>query len=185
MDTSEQYIKMCDCPEIQGQKENFENGDWFAWFESVAGGKRGDLVIAIVGTTYYEFTRKEAIGRAGGDYFRLSTVGFDEGDCELGWKDKIIWLPRQDQIQEMYSKIVPQMQLSQINQVVNPDPFISVAKEQGQSVVEYEKFKAENLGRREYFKGYYSQFQTWEQLWLAFYVHEKHGKTWDGKEWVE
>ena len=22
-----------------------------------------------------------------------------------------------------------------------------------------------------------------EQLWLAFYMYEKHGKTWDGKKW--
>ena len=24
-----------------------------------------------------------------------------------------------------------------------------------------------------------------EQLWLAFYMHEAHGKTWDGREWNE
>ncbi len=25
---------------------------------------------------------------------------------------------------------------------------------------------------------------SWEQLWLAFYMHEKHKKVWNGKEWV-
>lgn len=24
---------------------------------------------------------------------------------------------------------------------------------------------------------------TWEQLWLAFYMSEKHDKTWDGGKW--
>ena len=23
-----------------------------------------------------------------------------------------------------------------------------------------------------------------EQLWLAFYMHEKHGKVWDGEKWI-
>lgn len=27
-------------------------------------------------------------------------------------------------------------------------------------------------------------FETWEQLWLGFIMHEKYGKVWDGKEWV-
>jgi len=25
--------------------------------------------------------------------------------------------------------------------------------------------------------------RSWEQLWLAFYMHEKHGKIWNGEEW--
>ena len=26
---------------------------------------------------------------------------------------------------------------------------------------------------------------TWEQLWLAFVMKEKHNKVWDGKEWLK
>jgi len=26
-------------------------------------------------------------------------------------------------------------------------------------------------------------FKSMEQLWLAFYMHEKHKKIWDGKKW--
>ena len=26
-------------------------------------------------------------------------------------------------------------------------------------------------------------FGTWEQLWLAFVMHEKHNKHWNGNEW--
>ena len=24
----------------------------------------------------------------------------------------------------------------------------------------------------------------WEQLWLAFVMHEKYGKKWDGNDWI-
>lgn len=34
MDTSETYIKMCDCPEIQG-KWQYQRGDWYAWSEGL------------------------------------------------------------------------------------------------------------------------------------------------------
>ncbi len=26
-------------------------------------------------------------------------------------------------------------------------------------------------------------YESWEQLWLAFYMHEKHGLTWTGERW--
>ncbi|KKK95954.1 hypothetical protein LCGC14_2667590, partial [marine sediment metagenome] len=28
MDTSKEYIKQCDCPEVQGKKRFFKQGDW-------------------------------------------------------------------------------------------------------------------------------------------------------------
>ena len=28
------------------------------------------------------------------------------------------------------------------------------------------------------------EFTTWEQIWLAFYMQEKHNKTWDGERWI-
>jgi hypothetical protein len=31
---------------------------------------------------------------------------------------------------------------------------------------------------------YYDQFQSMEQLWLAFVMKEKFGKVWNNKEWV-
>jgi len=30
---------------------------------------------------------------------------------------------------------------------------------------------------------YYKQFTSMEQLWLGFYMKEKHGKVWTGSEW--
>ncbi len=69
MDTSETYIKMCDCPEIQEQHE-YRHGGYF-----VAGG-----------------TDK--------------TQPFMTSDMDGNWyikpdRMRTIWLPRQDQLQEM------------------------------------------------------------------------------------
>jgi len=122
MDTSEQYIKMCDCPEIQnGHKPEF--GDYFRLIDGVVICESGDLSIK------YE--------------------------CDYG--SNPIWLPRQDQLQEM---------------------------------MKY-GFKHEldiNLAR--YFHAWLinkpNQITdaSMEQLWLAFYMHEKHGKIWNGEKWV-
>lgn len=73
MDTSEIYIKQCDCPEIQGQWKKEQYGDILACYNK----KR----IYEDGTHYYSLLL------AGGPPLRKS-------------KNRI-WLPRQDDIQEM------------------------------------------------------------------------------------
>lgn len=77
------------------------------------------------------------------------------------------WLPRQDQIQEMmdiesgcwwtgYDR--PHALLNQLIYGIGTD----------------DGFPDE----------YYVEFRSLEQLWLAFFMKEKHSKTWDGKRWV-
>ncbi len=147
MDKTEQFIKMADCPEIQGEKEEFINGDWFAYYDPKAYGERGDLCIGVVGTSYYEFTRKYVK-----KWDSLATVGFDEGDSEPVWNDKIIWLPRQDDIQKMIN-----------------------FKYAGPGYVrKLWDFALDESETRAY--------NSFEQLWLAFYMHEKHSKRWSFKE---
>jgi hypothetical protein len=34
-------------------------------------------------------------------------------------------------------------------------------------------------------QGYWGNFTSWEQLWLAFVMKEKSNKIWDGKQWIE
>jgi len=36
-----------------------------------------------------------------------------------------------------------------------------------------------------YYPSEYSRFSSMEQLWLAFYMYEKHKKTWDKEKWVK
>jgi len=76
-----------------------------------------------------------------------------------GYKD--IWLPRQDQLQEMlhteddYSYVVS-TQLHQINEFYNTIDWVADGSE-----------------------------LTMEQVWLAFVMKEKHNKVWDGEDWVK
>ena len=105
MDTSETYVKMCDCLEIQGQRGNLMH--------------QHDYLI----------------------------------DC--------LWLPRQDQTQEMcegswwggYCNMAYWAESKHFPYVID-----------------------------EMHSG--TLLKSMEQLWLAFYMHEKHQKTWDGEKWI-
>lgn len=116
MDTSKEYIKMCDYPEIQEQWKPKE-GDWVC--------------------------PEDILHHQSG---MLRTWGLDT----KGKK----WLPRQDQIQEMFKTV----------------PFVLSG--------DFDK-KMEN-----YITGDPDNW-SFEMLWLAFYVWEKHKKKWDGKKWVK
>ena len=130
MDTSKEYIKMCDCPEIQNKVLKF--GDFFLF-------------------------------RDGGDIFI-----FPQG-CEQIIKyparDRI-WLPRQDQLQEMV-----------IRHGQDPKP------EYWPMLLFGFTDWAKNYAIESDRKGF--QFPTsMEQLWLAFVMKEKFGKKWDGDKWI-
>lgn len=118
-DTSKAYIKMCDIPEIQNQRDDFEEG--FKNDNSMYSGK-------------------------------VSEGGH------------LVWLPRQDQIQDMMG-------------MVEVDSGVWVIK-----LVSYmqnhQKFYRSGRVKKSY------STASMEQLWLAFYMHEKHKKVWNGKEWV-
>jgi len=119
MDTTETYIKMCDCSEIQGQ--------WTAppYDHDFCYNNKDNYV------TY-------------GRNISADTV------------DDYTWLPRQDQIQEMlWGK-----------NFKNP---IYLSK----------------LFQEFHDKWLWLDFDTFEQLWLAFYMYEKHGKIWGGKKWLK
>ena len=73
-----------------------------------------------------------------------------------------IWLPRQDDIQKMMKGV--------------PAGFIKV-------LYNYIYGGIDGIDIAHYFLN----FETMEQLWLAFYMHEKHSKVWSSKEekWVK
>ena len=127
MDTSKQYIKMCDCPEIQGQKPKGN--------EFTISYKNPDIWIEHEGSFLYA--------------------------------KHDIWLPRQDQIQEMLPLYDHPSTLAVFFGVfcANKEMYEGVYAKKGY--------------------GFVDKFISMEQLWLAFYMYEKHKKTWDGKKWVE
>ena len=115
MDTSKEYIKMCDCPEIQEQMENFEEG------------------------------------------FKNENSAF----CGTN----LVWLPRQDQIQEMMFKN-------------NPRDVCGLATGLANFMQGQQRFYKSGRVKKLYPVG------SMEQLWLAFYMSEKHQKFWSKEGWV-
>lgn len=128
MDTSETYIKMCKKAEkIQGHSPGA--GDYY-----ISG--YGDLVILPM---------------------EKHIKGFCTYECLylIGEEDEV-WLPRQDQLQEMLGKPLPE--LSAEFNAWESSPYF--------------------LNRRSWV------FSSMEQLWLAFVMLERFGKIWDGEDWV-
>ena len=123
MDTSETYIKMCDCPEIQDNKPT--NGDRLA-----------------------HYINDEVFNDILGHYW--ANIKYP---CE-------VWLPRQDEIQEMMPE--------------------NNCKCSCCLIFHLNKFVEENFeGMAE------ADVDSMEQYWLAFYMSEKHHKIWDGKKWIK
>ena len=131
MDTSETYIKMCDCEEIQGQN-TWERCNFY--FHP----KDGNIIT--LGEECRDYT--VAIDVVTGERFALD--------------DPVIWLPRQDQLQEMVSD--KYIQFGLLSACCN------------WRVNEWE---------------YVEQFTSMEQLWLGFIMAEKYNKVWSGSEWVK
>ncbi|MDP2685142.1 MAG: hypothetical protein Q8P20_08985 [bacterium] len=107
--------------------------------------------------------------------------GYDVETCKVGvrvaheWREEIradygvpeldddfysswIWLPRQDQLQEMLGDYEKQLYI------------LDDWREGG-----YDDIKYWNIGN----------LKTWEQLWLAFVMKEKYNKVWDGTDWIK
>ena len=141
-DTSETYIKMCGCPEVQEGWE-LKPGDtiYTEW--------HGYLLMAHCGCTPYY----RAINLKG------DVVSFGN---ETEWTA----LPRQDQIQEMTIELFADIH----NLLQNFGLWISA---------NYSPVEKPFWASQEYLK----KFSSAEQLWLAFYMHEKHGLTWGGERW--
>jgi len=146
MDTSKEYIKMCQkAKEIQKllDKCNYGNqlvfGNTFLlqgyevnWLKQYGNGKKCEQWVT--------------------DYWTSDNPTF--------YGKNTIWLPRQDQLQEM----------------VKEKDLLNLC----------DRF---DLGLRENIDGIYSYtdyhktFKSMEKLWLAFVMKEKYNKTWNGEEW--
>ena len=80
------------------------------------------------------------------------------GPCNKDLREcKILWLPRQDQLQEMVEYVSPLHLLEYLNNFV--------------TTTESGLFPA--------------GFNSMEQLWLAFVMKERWNKTWNGEAWVD
>ena len=140
MDTSETYIKMCDCEEMQ---KAWKPSEW-DWIYVIP--EEDWEVKYIWNILPFEIADHGVYGPY-----------IEENGCLCDRGDKYIWLPRQDQIQEMLEF----------------------------SAMRYGMFKVfcDWLDKNRLYIGL-KELITPEQLWLAFYMHEKHSMIWDGEKWV-
>jgi len=173
MDTSKTYIKMCDCPEIQEQWK-MEIGDWI-WrnYRDISGFPKEiedkiwskDKLEEVQILTY--------ISSIGGYYVAKNTNGESRTFTQEEYlKDRFIWLPRQDQIQEMIN-------YCSTNFICGIyDWFIEIGGE------EKEFSPSSSLNSPSPKSASEKTGTTYEQLWLAFYMHEYHKLIWDGAKWI-
>jgi hypothetical protein len=133
MDTSPEYVKMCDCQEIQGVWD-IGYGDWYA--------DRTDRSIDLQCDWQFFSARAR-------EKFRAENI----------------WLPKQDQLQEMVDwkamrLIIEWASLSNRFEWWADNPF---------SVTTLD---------------YRDRVESLEQAWLRLVMHEKYGKHWTGEAWA-
>ncbi len=103
-----------------------------------------------------------------GKYIPRDSEGCIPGTQDCGIDNdsgKLVPLFRQDQLQEMLSRPL-------VRTLVKHFEIFSNGCEYLEGFTWAEKAK------------YIDSLTSMEQLWLAFVMKEKHGKTWDGNEWV-
>ena len=130
MDTSEEYIKMCDCEEIQKLWKEHHWGDFVAYSDESC----APHALTSVKNSYH-------------------------------FRDYYIWLPRQDQLQD----IAINSARYRVN--INPRWLLHI---------DYENFC---YGKFSINKSI-DKFKSFEQLWLAFVMKEKYNKEWNGEKWI-
>ena len=131
MDTSEQYIEMCEkAKEIQKISPGINFGEVFAYPRKYSGTVEAEWVC--------------------GDYEGQPVLG----DWLYQSPPYMVWLPRQDQLQEMVGKDVGLQTLC--------CRLYEFSTDQGAGIT---------------ING------SMEQLWLAFVMHEKFNKVWNGIDW--
>ena len=135
MDCGTEYIKMCDCEEIQKQRVK-SNGD-------------------------FEVRFKNGVGTVEVYHHREITAHYKP--------ENHLWLPRQDQLQEMVDVTVWDLDL--------PKP---IALVEWINSVLFHNFPDGSTATNTY----YEQFASMEQLWLAFVMKEKYHQVWNGDKWV-
>lgn len=156
MDTSPEYIKMCEkAEEIQKSEPKYYPNNMGNWYQNKLRNLFCFTCHSYTPGTYCQICGSKLTIKEDG-YISVGDSA-EEEDC--------IWLPRQDQLQEM---------VQSTEDDCAGDMLWRVIIEIDGSQVDYSGTVSE----------YYHQFSTLEQLWLAFVMKEKYNKTWDGEKWT-
>lgn len=90
----------------------------------------------------------------------------------LYYRDSLVWLPDQASLQEMVP-IKCRCGMEWLHQGSQIQHF-------GNWLINYEEeLEMRCIEKNVVFVG----ITTWEQFWLAFVMHKKYGKVWDGEKW--
>lgn len=157
MDTSKEYIKMCDCPEIQKLLKTDEMD-----YRSQGYCTKHQTLISEDHDGGADCEGFQAIRQAAwckGGHKAEDNVYQSDDFCHFRhW----IMLPRQDQLQEM----------------------LNYGEDCSYPVSHLVRHIDEFYSKLDYW-GEDAGAITMEQLWLTFVMSEKYGKTWSGTEWVD
>jgi len=178
MDTSEAYVKMCDCGEVQGQC-GYRQG-FYAIDDRIA----KPYLISNDGKSGSHFGSLQWAGIVNAEksiYFFLANYPPLKYISEEEWRE-FIWFPTQDQIQEMMPQKLP-------GNLGIVDTKTEWWQDDKRMIVfnlinEFRHFWEEKRGYLRKMAYEKPASFSMEQVWLAFYMHEKHGKTWNGEKWV-
>lgn len=117
--------------------------------------------------------KKRQDGLVHGDYIYYPkekewVIVYDKSKCyKFGLLNDAIWLPRQDDLQGMYYEYL----LEKYNGDIN--------KEDIKPVLIASAFGHWSINQE------IRRYTSMEQLWLAYVMHEKYGKKWNGGDWVK
>lgn len=159
MDTSEEYIKMC-------QKAKEIQINWKP--------QKGDLVYNYEGednnvrliVSYYDFTKLKLIVLYRGDAGWSVTGGYTMKSVDEVCKSNVVFLPRQDQLQELFKD--------------GWGCHLTLELFKEWAFIEHLDPCDEGYSKE---SDYIFSFKSMEQLWLAFVMKEKHNKIWHKGEW--
>jgi len=170
MDTSKEYIKMCEKAEEIQEKCDFSYDIYnFVWNRE------------------YEIRCKLCNELGIGDYCQycgkktntIISEGYLTCDSEVDVKKPSIWLPRQDQLQAIIDKDWFRKEVSFY------DFAFIVANKICVNCFNANRFAGGEQFYEECIDIIQKKWKSMEQLWLAFVMKEKYGKTWSGKDWVK
>ena len=163
MDTSKEYIKMCEkAVEIQALCQ-YREGDWYVDKKGVVGAIEADLEDGYCGDHWQ--TREGLVAE------------YNE------WGER--WLPRQDQLQEMVDWSSEDANGFVIPNLISREYRFCMWIQHEIKTHIPEGFYGQAVSITSGADGMNRAYTSFEQLWMAFVMKEKFGKIWDGGDWIE
>lgn len=148
MDKSKKYIKMCE------KAEEIQN-EWKPKIWDIIHNKQSGLPFATI----------DACKTIGGQicaYITSASVGIITQQPTGKKHSLIVWLPTQNQLQEMV-----------------------IGRGLSWTLISFFQWCQKNIKEHHWLQGKLRKYDSMEQLWLAFVMHEKYGKNWNGEDWMK